>query len=138
MPWSPSDAKDKNKHANTKRKQRVWADVANRTLAETGDEGRAVRIANHAVSQIGKSTTLLWAILKKMPQAAGVVDKKITKEEANYHERSIDMMRCKGCMMFKKPNRCDLVIGDINPEGWCEHYISDSQSHTGFSFGGPS
>ncbi|WP_461572063.1 hypothetical protein [Sulfuricaulis sp.] len=35
--------------ANTPHMQRVWADVANRVLQATKDEGRAVREANSAV-----------------------------------------------------------------------------------------
>ena len=31
--------------------QRMWAEVANAVLAETGDEGRAVRAANAAVAR---------------------------------------------------------------------------------------
>lgn len=138
MPWSPNDAKTHNRHADSKKKQRVWSQVANAELAAHGDEGRAIRIANHAISRIGKSFDLLRIILKKMPGAGGVVDKKLSKEDANYHDKSIDLMKCKGCMMFNPPHGCDLVIGKINPEGWCEHYISNSQSTTGFSFGPPS
>jgi hypothetical protein len=138
MPWTPNQAQEHNRGADTKKKKKVWSEVANKILRETGDEGRAVRIANHAVSNVGKSIALLRIILKKMPGAAGVVDKKISKEEANYHDKSIDLMKCKGCMMFNQPDGCDLVVGKISPEGWCEHYLSDSQSHTGFSFGAPS
>lgn len=134
MPWNSGDAHSFTHHANTKKKKRAWKEIANKILHETGDEARAVRIANHAMHNI---KSLLWQILKDMPHAAGVVDKRLTKEEANYHDVSIDLMKCKGCMMYH-PLKCDLVIGLINPDGWCEHYISNSQTVTGFSFGPPS
>lgn len=53
MPWSPSDAKAKTKRANTPKKQRQWAHVADAVLAKTGNEGRAVREANAVVRHSG-------------------------------------------------------------------------------------
>jgi uncharacterized protein YdaT len=51
MPWSPSDATRHTKKADTPRRQRMWADVANSELKATGDEARAVRAANSAVAK---------------------------------------------------------------------------------------
>lgn len=43
MPWNPGDAsRFKKDAANPKR----WAEIANAILRETGDEGKAIRIAN--------------------------------------------------------------------------------------------
>lgn len=50
MPWSPSDATRHTKKANTPKKKRQFADVANSVLASTGDEGRAIREANAVVA----------------------------------------------------------------------------------------
>jgi hypothetical protein len=49
MPWKGSDARRHTAKANTPAKQRQWRDVANDVLRRTGDEGKAVRIANGAV-----------------------------------------------------------------------------------------
>ena len=49
MPWSPSDAQAKTHNADTPELQRLWAEVANKTLEATGDEGRAIREANAVV-----------------------------------------------------------------------------------------
>lgn len=51
MPWSASDASGKTKKAKLPTAKRQWAHVANSVLASTGDEGRAVREANAAVSR---------------------------------------------------------------------------------------
>ena len=51
MPWSPDDAPRHTHKADTPHLQRLWAEVANAVLAETGDEGRAVRSANAAVTR---------------------------------------------------------------------------------------
>lgn len=50
MPWSPQDATRHTKKANTPSKQRQFAHVANKVLAETHDEGRAVRAGNAVVA----------------------------------------------------------------------------------------
>lgn len=49
MPWQASDAKGHTKKASTPAKSRQWSAVANAVLEKSGDEGKAVRIANAAV-----------------------------------------------------------------------------------------
>lgn len=51
MPWSPKDATRHTKKASTPKKKRQFSKVANKVLAETGDEGRAIREANAAVKR---------------------------------------------------------------------------------------
>ncbi len=51
MPWIAKDAKAKTKRARTPRARRQWANVADRVLAATNDEGRAVREANAVVKR---------------------------------------------------------------------------------------
>ncbi len=51
MPWTPADASSKTKKADTPKKQRQWRDVANSTLARTGDDARAIREANAVVGR---------------------------------------------------------------------------------------
>lgn len=49
MPWkTDKDSKRHNKDAKGKH-GKLWREVANRELAETGDEGRSIRIANAAL-----------------------------------------------------------------------------------------
>lgn len=50
-PWTPSDALRHTKKATTAKKKRQFSDVANKVLASTGDEGRAIREANAAVGR---------------------------------------------------------------------------------------
>ena len=51
MPWQPEDAPRHTHKADTPHLCRLWAEVANNVLFETGDEGRAVRAANAAVAR---------------------------------------------------------------------------------------
>lgn len=54
MPWKPKDAQRHQKKANTPKKRRMWAHVADSMLERTGDEGKAVRAANSVVKKAGK------------------------------------------------------------------------------------
>jgi len=51
MPWEPSDATRHTKKADTEQLRQQWASVANGVLRDSGDEGRAIRIANAHVAQ---------------------------------------------------------------------------------------
>jgi hypothetical protein len=52
MPWTPDDGPSRHsKKANTPAKRRQWASTANAVREKTGDEGKAVRIANAAVKK---------------------------------------------------------------------------------------
>jgi hypothetical protein len=49
MPWTAADAKKHNKNANTAAKQKKWAATANSVLKETGDDAKAIRVANASI-----------------------------------------------------------------------------------------
>lgn len=46
MPWKPEDAKRHSKKADSPAQKRRWSEIANAVLEESGDEGKAIRIAN--------------------------------------------------------------------------------------------
>jgi uncharacterized protein YdaT len=52
MPWTASDATEHTKKADTPKKKKIWARIANKVLKDTGDEGRAIREANAAIAGI--------------------------------------------------------------------------------------
>ncbi len=51
MPWTAKDASRKTKKAKSPTAKRQWAHVADKVLAKTGDEGRAIREANAVVKR---------------------------------------------------------------------------------------
>lgn len=51
MPWTAEEAERHTKKADSPKRQRMWAEIANSVLADTGDEGRAIREANAAVAR---------------------------------------------------------------------------------------
>lgn len=55
MPWKPSDAPKKNKKADTPAEKKQWAATANAVLAKSGDDAKAIRIANASISKKSSS-----------------------------------------------------------------------------------
>lgn len=51
MPWTIADALGHTKKAGSPAAKRQWASTANAVLKQSGDEGKAVRIANAAVAK---------------------------------------------------------------------------------------
>lgn len=51
MPWTESDANRFTKKADSPRKRRMWAHVANSALASGDSEGSAIKQANSAVKR---------------------------------------------------------------------------------------
>ena len=55
MPWKMSDAPKFTKKAKSPKAKRTFSKTANAVLSKTGDEGKAVRIADAAVKKgLGK------------------------------------------------------------------------------------
>lgn len=54
MPWKAKSASSKTKSAKSPKAKRTWAKTANAVLKASGDEGKAVRIANAAVKKRSK------------------------------------------------------------------------------------
>ena len=51
MPWTAKDATRKTKKASSPKAKRQWSATANAVLKKSGDEGKAIRIANAAVKK---------------------------------------------------------------------------------------
>lgn len=52
MPWTPNDGPARHtKKAKSPAAKKQWAAVANNVLSQSGDDGKAVRIANAAVAK---------------------------------------------------------------------------------------
>ncbi len=51
MPWTPKDARSHTRAAKTQAEKKAWSRVANRVLSQSGDESKAVRIANAVVKR---------------------------------------------------------------------------------------
>lgn len=51
MPWKPADAQKKNKKADTPAEKKRWAATANAVLKDSGDDAKAIRIANASIKK---------------------------------------------------------------------------------------
>ena len=51
MPWIQSDSIKHTKKATSSSKKKQWEEVANSVLKKTGDEGKAVKIANGVIKK---------------------------------------------------------------------------------------
>lgn len=45
-----------------------------------------------------------------------------SQAEAAYQDRPNNGERCAGCRHFIQPNACQIVTGQISPDGWCQFY----------------
>lgn len=71
MPWKPSDAIGKTKKAGTPKAAKQWAGTANAVLSKSGDEGKAVRIANAAVNKTKAQNKVFGAQVKPAAKPFG-------------------------------------------------------------------
>jgi hypothetical protein len=62
MPWDLASGIKHTKKASTPAKKKQWASTANAVLKKSGDEGKAVRVANAAVKKHPSKK-------KKLPQS---------------------------------------------------------------------
>lgn len=47
---------------------------------------------------------------------------KTSKETAKYQEQPKDGHSCSICQFFHAPHTCQLVEGDVSPNGWCSYW----------------
>ena len=48
---------------------------------------------------------------------------KASKEAVQYQDTPKNDQKCKDCQFFTEPNGCQVVEGDISPEGWCSLFV---------------
>lgn len=56
MPWTSKDA-SRHKKGLGKAQSHAWATIANKVLSDSGDEGKAIRIANSKAGRAGKRSS---------------------------------------------------------------------------------
>jgi hypothetical protein len=45
---------------------------------------------------------------------------KMSKSAAQYQDSPRGGLSCVGCTFFRRPRSCQVVEGDISPQGWCK------------------
>ena len=57
----------------------------------------------------------LFILLAPAPQ-------KMSQTDAEYQDRPKNGLTCAACTLFRKPRSCEIVEGDISPNGWCRFF----------------
>jgi len=47
---------------------------------------------------------------------------KMSQADAGYQDWPKNGLTCAACTLFRKPRSCEVVAGDISPEGWCRYF----------------
>lgn len=58
-------------------------------------------------------------------------EEKGTKAEAGYQPNPKNGQKCINCTMWRDPNKCTAVAGNIDPDGWCEWYAGGAYGKRG-------
>ncbi len=58
-------------------------------------------------------------VLAAVALAAAETPVKMSRVEARYQDMPRGGLSCAGCTFFRRPRSCQVVQGDISPNGWC-------------------
>ena len=48
---------------------------------------------------------------------------KLSQADAKYQDTPKGDQRCDSCMLFRPPNACKVVQGEISLSGWCQLFV---------------
>jgi hypothetical protein len=51
-----------------------------------------------------------------------MAQQKLSQGEAEYQYRPKSGLICAACTLFRPPRSCEVVEGDISPNGWCKFF----------------
>ncbi len=70
---------------------------------------------------IGIGGTALAALTAASVRSS-LADGKLPKSQAKYQNAPNGDRRCASCVHFASPSSCDIVDGDVSPQGWCQFF----------------
>jgi hypothetical protein len=78
------------------------------------------------LEKLGVVFGVLWtgAIITRPSQVLA----KISGQQAQYQSRPNGDRRCSECSFFVAPASCQLVDGEISPDGWCHFFAAKQKS----------
>jgi hypothetical protein len=65
---------------------------------------------------------VLAAALSLVKGGTAAAQSKTDKKTAKYQDHPNNGQSCSQCRFFLPPKSCQLVAGDISPNGWCEFF----------------
>jgi hypothetical protein len=54
--------------------------------------------------------------------ARALAQVKMGQADAEYQDRPKSGLTCAACTLFRPPRSCEVVQGDISPNGWCKFF----------------
>lgn len=74
---------------------------------------------------------VVYVLTKKQDESVAEAAVKGTKAEANYQSNPKNGQKCINCTMWRDPNKCSAVAGNIDPAGWCDWYAGGAYGKRG-------
>ena len=68
------------------------------------------------------STAAIGAAIALVGPDAADAQSKTPKKVAKYQDHPNKGAKCSDCRFFRPPKSCQLVAGDISPNGWCSFF----------------
>lgn len=65
-------------------------------------------------------SALSAAAVSTLPRA--LAQQKVSQAEAGYQDRPKNGFGCAACALFRPPQSCVVVAGEISPHGWCKFF----------------
>jgi hypothetical protein len=88
-----------------------------RSLPDAKKNGRAP--SRRGVLRVGVCG--IAAVGAQDPASAGA-QTKAAKAAAEYQSAPKNGLSCGVCSLFRPPHACEVVAGDISPQGWCKFF----------------
>ena len=74
---------------------------------------------------------VVYVLTKKQDESVAEAAAKGTKAEAGYQPNPKNGQKCINCTMWRDPNKCSAVAGNIDPDGWCDWYAGGAYGKRG-------
>jgi anaerobic selenocysteine-containing dehydrogenase len=68
------------------------------------------------------SASLALAAAAVAAPAAAAVPARLSQQAAHYQPMPKYGQSCAMCQLFRPPHACQVVAGDIAPQGWCKFF----------------
>ena len=66
--------------------------------------------------------SLLSSMVVAFAAAVATAQQKMSRTDAEYQEQPKNGLNCAACSLFRPPRSCEVVAGDISPNGWCKFF----------------
>jgi hypothetical protein len=76
-------------------------------------------IYRNGAGTVSRRLLLAAAVAASHRAAAQSPAPKISRAQAAYQDKPQGGLSCQSCTFFRKPHACQVVEGEISPDGWC-------------------